>query len=113
MAATRRDELADAIRDTLTSPNVPDDNLEPSNVVDAFVAAARIIARALDRLGNADASTSMGGLEAHGAAMLQAAERIGSGLERLAEAVETAGESVCGGCWEIANEIKKTREEGA
>ena len=30
------------------------------------VSAARVIAKALDRLGNADAATPMGALEAHG-----------------------------------------------
>lgn len=46
------------------------------------------IARALHLLGNADASTPMGGLEAHGAAILEAANRIAVALESVADAIE-------------------------
>ena len=40
------DKIADALRGTLISPNVPDDNLEAANVVDALA----MIARAINRL---------------------------------------------------------------
>ena len=45
------------------------------------------IANALLRLGNADAATPMGGLEAHGAAVLEAAQIIADGLQDVAEAI--------------------------
>lgn len=53
---------------------------ETEDVADAL----RAVARAIDRLGNADALTPMGGLEAHGKAMLEAADRIAGAIEYLA-----------------------------
>jgi len=43
-----RDDLANAVRDTLMSPNEEDRNLEPANVVDGLFAIARAIARLAD-----------------------------------------------------------------
>jgi hypothetical protein len=45
------------------------------------------VGRALQLLGNADASTPMGALEAHGAVMLEASENIASGLHAIADAI--------------------------
>jgi hypothetical protein len=45
------------------------------------------VAHALRLLGNADASTPMGALEAHGKAMLEASENISGGLHDIAEAI--------------------------
>ena len=50
------------------------------------------VARALHRLGNADACTAMGGLEAHGKAILDAAEMIAGALSQVASAIETAAD---------------------
>ena len=47
----------------------------------AQVLALQGVARALDRLGNADAATSMGGLEALGVAITTAAGEIADALE--------------------------------
>jgi hypothetical protein len=66
-----RDEIAAAKRATLISPNETDSNLEAANVVDAIAMAGGVIAGALHRLGNADAATPMGGLEALGLAVKQ------------------------------------------
>ena len=41
------------------------------------------VADALNRLGNADALTPMGGLEAHGAAILEAASAIAAALGEI------------------------------
>lgn len=78
------DDLADAIRDTLISPNCSDSNMEPANVVDGLYAVAQSIGRGLKLLGNADASTPQGGLEAHGAAIIEGAEKIARSLENIA-----------------------------
>lgn len=56
---------------------------EALNIADGMFAIARSldsIARALRDLGNANASTPMGAIEAHGAAMLEAADRISAAL---------------------------------
>jgi len=79
--------IARALRDVLVSPNVPDANFEPAGLVDAIAMAGQAVAAALYRLGNADAATPMGGLEAHGKAILDASENIASAINNLAEAV--------------------------
>lgn len=50
----------------------------------AIAVALLAVARAVDHLGNADAATSMGGLEALGKVLKE-------GCERMAYAVEAAG----------------------
>ena len=60
------DKLAEAIVHTLTSPNEPDRNLEPANVVDGLYAIARglhAVAASVDRLGTNGADTNMGAIE--------------------------------------------------
>lgn len=51
------------------------------------------VGRAIDRLGNADAATPMGGLEALGAVMKEGCDHIAGAIDRLAEAVEALAES--------------------
>lgn len=80
-------EIASALRDTLISPNVCDSNLESANVVDALDDGLGRIARALRLLGNADASTPLGALEAHGQCILTASETIAGAIRELAEAI--------------------------
>ena len=85
-----RDQLADAVRETLISPNVADSNLEPANVVDVIANGANglfSIAEALQRLGNADASTPMGGLEALGASIKNAGAKLAGSLDNIADAI--------------------------
>jgi hypothetical protein len=77
-------EIANAIRDTFSSPNVNDSNLEPANVVDVLDGIARAVITAAKLLGNGDASTPMGAIEAHGKAMLDSAERIADSLDGIA-----------------------------
>ena len=46
------------------------------------------VARAIDRLGNADAATPMGGLEALGAVMKEGSELIAAALNDIARAID-------------------------
>jgi uncharacterized protein YukE len=83
--------VAAALGDTLTSFNVPDSNLEASNIVDALENVANAIRYGLKWLGNADAATSMGALEAHGLTIKESADQIASAIHDLAEAVREHG----------------------
>ena len=79
--------IANALVAGLVSPNVPDANAEPANIVDAMWS----VAQQLKWLGNGDASTTMGAIEGHGAAVIEAADKIADAVDNLAEAVrETA-----------------------
>jgi hypothetical protein len=72
--ATRRDELAEAVRSALISPNVADSNLEAANVVDV-----------LDEIGSAIRQ---------GRSISAAGERIGSGLDAVAAAIGDLAEAI-------------------
>ena len=52
------------------------------------------VAKAIYRLGNADASTPMGGLEALGKAILDSADRIAVSISNLADAIREVGASI-------------------
>lgn len=54
------------------------------NITDAI----NRLARAITNLGNADAATPLGGMEALGKSMQESADTIAAGLERLAQAIE-------------------------
>lgn len=76
--------LADALRATLISPNESDRNGEAANVVDglfAIAVAIQNLASATQRLGNADAMTPMGAIEAFGL-------HIGEKIDRLADVID-------------------------
>jgi hypothetical protein len=83
----KQNDIAEALRETLISPNVSDSNLEPANVVDVI----HSVSRALRWLGNADAARPMGAIEAHGVAIKEAAEMIASAITDLAEAIREHG----------------------
>ena len=76
-----------ALRDTLISPNVPDSNLEPANVVDVIAGAGLNIARAIKRLGTNDAGTNMGAIEVLSNEIKEGSERIANALESVAQAI--------------------------
>lgn len=76
------------ILEAFVSEVVKNDHGHPANVVDVL----DDIARALRLLGNADAATPMGGLEAHGAAILEAADKVAGGLHDVAEAIRETKE---------------------
>ncbi len=82
---------AQAIYDTLMSPNVSDSNGEAANIVDVISAVAQSIRHAAKSLGSADAATPMGALEAHGKCILDASERIAGAISELAEAIRGHG----------------------
>jgi hypothetical protein len=77
--------LAQALRDTLISPNVSDSNLEAANLVDV----GDNIASALWKLARTEASAAgqPGTLMAHGEALREAAHIIADALLVLADAI--------------------------
>lgn len=75
MSRTIANTVAEAIRETLISPNVSDSNWEPANVVDS-----------LARIGD--------GIHLHVKATAAAGERIGSGLDAVAAAICNLAEAV-------------------
>lgn len=81
-------DLADAIRDTLTSPNVSDRNMEPANLVDVLDDIARAIRYTAKHLGTGDAATQMGALEVLAKEVKEGSERVAGGLHAIAEAIE-------------------------
>lgn len=62
----------------MTYKNCKDEQVE--DVADAIVYLADRIAHAIRMLGNADAATPLGAIEAHGAAIIKASENIGDAL---------------------------------
>jgi hypothetical protein len=87
MAANDRDDVAEAIFGTLMSPNEADRNLEAANVVDGLYEISRAlhhIARAIESLGNNNAATDMGAIEA---ATVTLTEALGSAASTIAEAM--------------------------
>lgn len=88
-----KDAIARAILNVLISPNVSDSNFEPANVVDALQGIGELIRSAARSLGNGDASTPMGAIEAHGKAVTDAAGAIAEAIRDLADAVREHGGS--------------------
>lgn len=80
--------IVEAMAETLTSKSVTNAHGHEANLVEVL----SDVARALVLLGNADASTPMGALEAHGKAMLEASEKIAGGLHDIADAIREASE---------------------
>ncbi len=52
-----------------------------------IVKAAQIISRALDRLGNGDAASSMGAIENHAVLLSKGMESIAEAINNLADAI--------------------------
>jgi hypothetical protein len=80
------EKVAEALYSGLLSDSVSDNHGNKATIVDVV----SDVARAIHVLGNADAATPMGALEAHGAAMLEASENVSSGLHDIAEAIREA-----------------------
>lgn len=78
---------ADALLTVCISPNVPDANLEPANLVDAIVKIADSIRYGLKWLGTGDAATCMGAIECHAKAVLDAGNVIACAIGELADAI--------------------------
>jgi hypothetical protein len=75
--------IAQAIVESLISPNVCDANLEAANLVDVGDRMANALWK-LARTGDPD---SIGALEAHGEAMKEAATIIAEAIRELADAI--------------------------
>lgn len=80
-------EVAESIREKLSTLDETDRSGDPANIVDSIYFLARSFERAVNQLGNADAGTPMGALEAHGAAIMGAANTIADALHDVAEAI--------------------------
>ena len=85
------DEIGNALFGVFTSPNVADSNYETANLVDVVDRLGRQIMHAAKWLGNGDAITHMGALEAHGKAVLEGCTAVASAISDLAEAVRQLG----------------------
>lgn len=85
------DEIGNALFGVFTSPNVADSNYEAANMVDVIDRLGHQIQNAAKWLGNGDASTHMGALEAHGKAVLDGCTAVASAISDLAEAVRELG----------------------
>lgn len=66
--------------------------VKPTEDSSEIVEAATVIARALDRLGNADAATPMGAIEGLAAHLGEKIENLASAMNRIADALEIANE---------------------
>lgn len=77
------ENLTNTIATVLESDREGRSDTDPANIVDAVFA----LSRAIKWLGNADAATPMGGLEAHGVAMKESAETIASALMEVATSI--------------------------
>jgi hypothetical protein len=75
--------IAQALMETLISPNVSDSNLEAANLVDV----GDNIAAALWKLVRTEEQAPTGTIEAHGQAMKEAASIIADAILDLAEAI--------------------------
>jgi hypothetical protein len=66
-----------------------EEQIEPSDdIAEAIDGLAHSIHVGLSQLGNGNAATPMGAFEAHGAAMLEAAENIASAIRELSASID-------------------------
>lgn len=79
--------MSDSTAEAITAAFAQEDD---TNVVDALMS----MSRALRDLGNGNAATSLGGLEAHGMTMLEGANNIAGALAGVAEAINRLAEAV-------------------
>lgn len=78
-----QDVIMTAMYDLFVSPNEPDSNGEAANVVDGLFAIARglhAVARSIQYLGNGEASTPFGAIEALGMQIEKSASMITAAL---------------------------------
>ena len=81
-----KDSTPQAIRDTFRSPNVPDQNLEPANLVDV----GAYIAQAANRIATAITAPGAPGRDArdgHVASLTEAVTGVTAGLQAIADAI--------------------------
>jgi hypothetical protein len=94
--AAKADPVAEAIRDVLISPNLPDTQKygESANLVDAMTDVARAIRSGLKWLGTGDAATPMGALEAHAVLLKEGVDGLRSALSEIAESIRELADAV-------------------
>lgn len=88
-----KDSTAQAIRDTFTSANVPNDNLEPANLVDVVC----YVARSADRIATAITPRAAAGKDANGGhveSLTEAVMGMTAGLVAIAQAINELASAV-------------------
>ena len=84
------DDLAEALRACLISPNVCDSNLEPANLIDVLSE----LARGMNRVGSGKATEDLGESLTHAAErMALSLDSIAASIDNLAYAVEQSRKS--------------------
>ena len=81
------ESIGDAIKETLSSPNVSDQNLEPANVVDVI----SDLANSAGKVANAITAPASGGTDASGVhveSLTEAVMGVTGGLHAIANAIE-------------------------
>jgi hypothetical protein len=88
------DSTANAIRDTLMSPNVSDSNGESANIVDAVASLSYSTKRIANAItpGHAAGSTDASG--GHVESLTEAVMGMTAGLGHIAEAIESLADAV-------------------
>lgn len=84
-------DTSNAIRDTLTSPNVADANLEPANVVDVI----HELARTTKAVASAITADAAAGKDVHGgtvASLTEAVMGLSKSIQNVADAIYSVGE---------------------
>lgn len=84
---TSQQVLAQALSRVLVASDA-DTNPDPDNIVDAVVSLGKSIRFGAQHLGNGDAATPMGAMEALGEMLYKSADRIAVAIETLAEALQ-------------------------
>ncbi len=101
---------AEAIRRVMESPNVPDSNLEPANIVDVVHA----LGRAVYRLSEAVTPNIVGGhdeMGGHVESLTEAVMGITGGLARIAESISDLASAVHEhGAGKVNSSVKFTPE---
>ena len=83
-------QIRGALERVLESDNVETPNGDDANIVDAVA----MVARALHELGNADAATPMGAIEAHGKAVKESGEEVASGLRAVSISLDEIADQI-------------------
>lgn len=94
MNAKAAEEVASAIRDSLSSPNVCDQNGETANIVDALASIARAgfcLSNSIVPRGVSPGHDSRGG---HIASLTEAVMSVGRSLDGIAEALNAIAEAI-------------------
>jgi hypothetical protein len=94
MTKDQCDRLASAIHANFTSPNVPDQNFEPANVVDAVNYISLSLNRVAKAITPADAASGHDAMGGHVESLTEAVMGITGGLLEIARAIESHGSSI-------------------